>query len=141
MDVEADVASLDRRRLAGVDAHAHADLVVARPVVPGERLLRFRRGRDRLGGRCERDEERVALRVDDVAAVAVERSGKDTPVLGEQLRIRVAGPLQESSRSLDVAEEERDGSGGEVGHGGLRSVASGQTWRREPGATRYPAPR
>ena len=59
--VEADVAAVHPPRLAGVQAHAHADLVAVGPVVPGERALAVHGRRGGVGGRLERDEEPVAL--------------------------------------------------------------------------------
>src|SRR3954451_21740670 len=73
MDGEADVPAADRRRLSGVQADPHADLVVVRPVVPGECLLRRDRRLCSVLRRGEGDEEGVALSVDLDALVARER--------------------------------------------------------------------
>ena len=63
-DVEAEVPLAAERRLARVEPHAHAHGRVVRP--DGRRVgtLRFHRGLDRVACPREREEERVALRVD-----------------------------------------------------------------------------
>ena len=97
VDVEADVAAVAPAGLAGVQAHAHADLVAVGPVVPGERALAFRCGRGGVAGRLEGDEEPVALRAQHPAAVALERLAQERAVALEQLAGRPA-PVRRSSR-------------------------------------------
>ncbi len=116
MDAEADVALFADGRLARVDPHAHQQLSVAGPRLTGELPLRRDGGRDRILRARERDEERVALRVDLTAAVGVERSSQDPLVLGKGVAVEVAELLEEPRRPFDVREEERDGPAGELGH-------------------------
>ena len=78
VDVEAHVALLRRRRRPRVQAHAHRERAAA------QRVLRLRRRRGRVPGAPERDEERVALRVDLDAAVRGERVPQGAPVLRER---------------------------------------------------------
>ena len=65
----------------------------------GVRTLRLDgRGRGVAGTR-EGEEERVALHVDLDTAVRAERLAHDAPVLGDQLRVALSEPLQESPSS------------------------------------------
>ena len=104
VDVDADVALLRDDRLAGVQAHADADLAGL------ERLPRLRRRGDRLRGARERDEERIALRVDFDARVPRERLAQEAAVLGEEVGVRGPVLVEQPRRSLDVGEEKRDRS-------------------------------
>ena len=81
----------------------HLRLGALRPVVSGQRALDRDRGRERVGGAAEGDEEGVALAVDLLAPMRDEG-------LPEQ--------LEQSGRALDVREQEGDGAA--------------QTLRREP---------
>ena len=60
-----------------------------------ERALRVDRRGDRVLRARERDEERVALRVDLAAAVRVERRAQQPPVVGEHLAVAVAQLLEQ----------------------------------------------
>ena len=109
MDVDADVALVRRERVPRVDADPHANR-------PGLERLTGGTGRvDRAGGRGERDEERVPLRVDLNPAVASEGVAEETAMLREDLRVRCIPQFVDEPRgAFDVREEERDGSGGQV---------------------------
>ena len=109
MDVDADVALVGDLRLPGVDPHANADRAAP------ERLAGGGRGRDRVGGSRERDEEGVALGVDLDAVVPGERSSQRGAVLGEEIGVPGAVLLEEPRRAFDVREEEGDGSGRQLG--------------------------
>ena len=123
VDVEADVAAVHLARLAGVHAHAHADLVAVRPVVAGERALPVRGRRDGVAGRLEGDEELVALGPEHLPAVALERLAQQRAVALQQLGVGLAAAAQQPGRAFDVAEEERDGAGG---RGHVASIAPGR---------------
>ena len=97
-----------RGRLTGVDSHAHAHVPSLWPVVLSERALRLDRRQQRVAGATEGDEERVALRVNDAAAVAVECLPQQPLVLGNHLAVAVAQLLEQASRSFDVCEQEGD---------------------------------
>ena len=109
VDVLAHVTLLGYGRRAGVQPHAHADRSRLEP------LARRLRGR-RRSSRCrERDEERVALRVDLDAAVRGRRLAHDAPVLRERVGVaRRPELVQQARRALDVGEEERDRSPAEA---------------------------
>ena len=108
VDVGADVALVRQQRRARVNAHPHRDR---------QRRLGFLRGRQRTRRGRERDEERIALRVDLDAAVPRERVAQDASMLGERLRVlRLAELVQQPRRALDVGEEEGDGAGRELAH-------------------------
>ena len=118
VDVDPDVALVRHDRLAGVDAHAHADRARL------ERVARV--GGRGHGVRCarERDEERVALRVDLDAVVSRERISQGAAVLGEELGVAGSVLLEKPRRALDVGEQERDGAGRKLGPGHDRAVRS-----------------
>ena len=82
-----------------------------------DRELVLRRARG-VGGAArgrKRDEEGVALRVDLDTAVRRERVPQESSMLRERVRVRIrAERVQQSRRSLDVGEEERDGAGREI---------------------------
>ena len=103
VDVDADVPLGCQRGRARVQPHPNPDRsrLERTPALFG-RSDRTRRGR-------ERDEERVALRVDLDAVVGSERGAEHAPVLGQSLGVRV-GPerMKQPRRALDVGEEERD---------------------------------
>ena len=108
MDVDPDVALLSDDGLAGVDAHADAELGPVRPVVARERLLGGDGGGDGVLRAAEAVEERVALRVDLLAATRAERLADDAPVIRERVGVPVAEPLEQLGRAGDVGEDERD---------------------------------
>jgi len=74
-----------------------------------ERLEPLSRGLERSLRRAERDEERVALRIDLDAGVRRERGSQQPPMLRQDLGVRlVAERAQELRRPLDIGEQERD---------------------------------
>lgn len=97
MDVGADVPLPGRRGRARVQTHPHSD----RPT--GQRPLSGKSGGGRAGHRRERDEERVALRVDLDAAVRGECRPQRGAVLGEGLRVGLRSErVQEPRGAFDV---------------------------------------
>ena len=101
VDGEADVALARSFGFAAVDTHPHADWASS------ERSLGLGRGGGGIARRAERDEERVALRVDLGAPVRTEGGPQETAMPGEQLGVAVWRLTQESCRSFDVREEKR----------------------------------
>ena len=93
-----------------METHPHLDLDAVGPVVGEEGLLTLDRGEKRIACARKSDEEGVALSVDLVAPMGHERSTKEAPMIGENLRIALAQLLDEPCRPLDVGEEERDGA-------------------------------
>jgi hypothetical protein len=94
--------------------------------VTGERQLGIRGRGDGVVGGLEGDEERVALIVHHEAAVACERFPQQPPVHVQEVGVGVAHPLQQPSRALNIAEEQRHGAPGQLGH--LASL-SRRSWR------------
>ena len=117
MDCEPGVPPVDRGGLAGVDSHPDLDRYSFGPLEVPQRTLSFQRGGDRFVCRCECEEERVALRVDLVAAMTGECLTEQTLVVGQDARVAAAELADEPRRTLDVGEEERDGPAGKVRHG------------------------
>ena len=105
VDVETDQAGGCLGRLTGVDAHPDPDCLTGWPRVRNERPLHLNRRSHASPRRGEYREERVALRVDLLAAMRGE-AGPDQPmVVGENLRVRIAQALQQRRGTLDVSEE------------------------------------
>jgi hypothetical protein len=117
VDVDSHIVSVDRPRLAGVKAHADADRVTVGPLLFGERLLRPLGRRCRSARGLEGGEEAVALAGEHMPAVALERPTEELPVPRELLVIAVSQPPEQTRRALDVAEQQRDGAAGRLGHG------------------------
>ena len=65
---------------------------------------------DGVLGTAERDEEGVALRVDLLAARALERLPQEPAMSREHVAVGVAQLAEEDRRALDVRKQERDGS-------------------------------
>jgi hypothetical protein len=110
MDVEPDVPLVGDDRLAGVDAHTHAD------GPRRQRLLPHPGGGQRVTCARERHEERVALRVDLDPVVRGERCPEHAPVLPQRVRVAVTQLVQQLRRAFDVGEEEGDGAAGKLAH-------------------------
>ena len=104
------VAPLGQRRLAGMNADPHTDIAA------GQRSLGCGGRGNGVVRASERDEERVALRVDLEAVVLDERLTEHAPVRRQHVAVPVAEAAGELGRPFDVREEEGDGSGGEAGH-------------------------
>jgi hypothetical protein len=112
-DVEPEVALFADVRLARVQADAHEQLAPVRPLVVTQRALRLDGGCHRVACPREREEERVALRVDLGAAVGAERLPHDPPVVArDAAELLVPEFLQQARRALDIGEDERDGAAG-----------------------------
>ena len=104
------VAVLMDRRLAGMNAHANAQRL-HRPLMPGERALRFNGGEHRIAGAFEGNEERVALGAYLNAAVLKERPAKQVAVFPKNPSVVVTQRIQQTRRPLNVAEQERHDAG------------------------------
>ena len=109
--VDADVTLSSQDRLAGMDAHPHADRLGR------QRVLGLARREQRLPRVGEGDEEGVALRVDLDPAVRRERRSQRAPVLSQRVCVPLGAQLvQQRGRALDVGEQERDGAGRQIAH-------------------------
>ncbi len=132
MNVDSDVGLGRDLRLAGVEADADADIGVRRPWLGREGSLRGGGGGDGSGRGRERDEERVALGPELLPALGSEGGPHQLLVARQYRRPTVAEVLEETGRPLDVAEQERDGTGEQLRHrvGSVRCrEASGQAHR------------
>ena len=85
MDVDARVAVLGDDRLAGVQAHADANVVLSRPRVLDQCALRGDCRRCGGAGIDEGGEELVAVGVDHGAVVARHRFPEDAALVGQDL--------------------------------------------------------
>ena len=114
MDAHAHVALAAHGRLARVDAHPDAKVAVLGPRVVCEPELAGNGSRDGALGTAERDEERVALRVDLAAVVLCEGFAQDPAMVVEGLTVELPPEeLEQLRRALDVCEEEGDGAYGQ----------------------------
>jgi hypothetical protein len=109
MDVRACIPQLSELRLPRVQAYPNPNRCLP------QRSLRVSRRGDRIGRARERNEERIALRVDLHPTVPRPDRAQLTVVLSEKVGVlSIADFLQEPCRSLDVRKEERDGAGREI---------------------------
>jgi hypothetical protein len=99
-----------------MEAHAHTHLHAFRPAPGRERPLRGDRGCDRVARPREGDEERVTLGVDLATVVLLERRAQHALMLGQHLAIAGTQPRQQPRRTLDVAEQQRDGATRKLSH-------------------------
>src|SRR5438067_1817408 len=79
-------------------------------------MLRFGRRSYGVLSRGEGNEERIALCIHLVTPVGVEACAKKASVVSEQIRIGVAGTLQQLGRALDVGEKKGDSPAGRISH-------------------------
>jgi hypothetical protein len=96
--------------LAGVDTHPHAHVDALGPTPGGKRSLRAHRSGDRIARPHKGDEEAVTFGMDLATVVVVERRAQHALMLGKHLGVAAAQPRQQPRRTLDVAEQERDGA-------------------------------
>src|SRR6266851_9570283 len=116
MDIQAHIAFGGEFRLARVQAHADTYRHTCWPDVAGESPLGGHSRREGIGGTSKGDEEGIALRVDLVPVILVERRAQQVPRLHQQAGVAVAHLLEEVRGSLDIAEEQRDRSRRELTH-------------------------
>jgi hypothetical protein len=108
VNLEADEAGRGLRGLAGVDAHANAQLLTGGPLVARQGQLHLECCCHTGAGRGEDRKEGVALGP-LLDAVVGQEAGADEPVVVfEDLGVEVvAEAAQERRRSLDIGEQER----------------------------------
>jgi hypothetical protein len=114
--VQTDVVVQADLRLAGVDAHPHAHLDALGPALGRQRPLRAHRSGDRVARPREGDEEAIPLGVDLATVVLVERRPQQAVMLAKHLGVAAAQSRQQQRRTLDVAEQERDGPARKLRH-------------------------
>ena len=78
----------------------------------GETALRLNGGAQAADRGREGGEESVALCVDLGTTVCVERRAEDVAVLALQVRVAAPQRVQQPSRSLDIGQQQCDGSAG-----------------------------
>ena len=103
-----------------MDAHADAKVHALVPRVFGQRALPGQGGVDRVLRPAERNEERVALRPDPLAAGLLEGRSKQTVMIREHLDPPVTQTARKHRRALDVAKEEGECSAGRFRHVGRK---------------------
>ena len=113
---QAEVAALGGLGLPGVDADAHPDVGAVGPVVLRERPLSVERSPHGLLRVCEREEERLALRVDLVPGMRREGVPQQPLMAAHHVRPPLAERARELRRALHVGEEKRDRSARQVAH-------------------------
>ena len=105
MDVGPHVPLVGAERRTGVDPDPNPDRCRL------ERRTRLGRGRERTGSRAKGDKEGVPLSVDLDAVVTVECGAEQSTMLRERFGVGgVTETVQQAGRSLDVREQESDGS-------------------------------
>jgi hypothetical protein len=109
--VHADVVVSAQDALAGVQAHPHPYPGGGGPLVGGEAALGVDRGPDRPHRAGERHEEGIALGADLHAAARLDGLAHDRRVLVPDRGVPIAQLLQQPRGTLDVGEQEGDGSG------------------------------
>jgi hypothetical protein len=107
-DVDSHIPLLTELSLTGVDADSDAKWL-------WRVLDRLGRG-EGIRSSCERTEERITLRIDLHAVVVDEGFAHRAPVISDEGRITMAKLSEQTSRALDVGEQEGDGSGWTRGH-------------------------
>jgi hypothetical protein len=116
VEAHPEVAAVRELGLGGVDADPHPDLDALRPGLVAVAPLHRNRGGDRVLRPWERDEERLALCVDFVAAVFSDRIADELVMARQHAAVLGAELLEQPRGALDVGEEE--------GHGPRRKLPS-----------------
>ena len=112
---EPGVTTVAHDRLPGVETHPHLDLDAIGPVVGEEGLLTVDRGQKCIACAAKATKNE-SPGVHLVAPMGDERSTEEASMISENRRIALAQLLDELCRTLDVGEEERDGTGRNLGH-------------------------
>src|SRR5581483_7124924 len=110
VDAYADVVVADDLCFSGMDTHTDANLRRRRPRMAAQLQLPLDRGRKRVGNPLERYEERVTFRADLDSMVHRGRVPDESPVLLEEIRVRLAEERGEPRRAFDIGKEKRDGA-------------------------------
>ena len=109
MDIQADQAVSGLRRLAGVDAHPHPDVLPAGPGVSLQGLLHVDGCGHAGARRGKHGEQPVSLSVHLPAAVSGQARPDERTIIGEYLRVEAFSQApQQSGRALDIGEEKRE---------------------------------
>ena len=114
MHAEAVVALGSKRRLAGMNTDPNLHLCPLWPVVRGEGTLTRDRRCHSLLGSDERNKEGITLRPDLAPAVLLKGRAKQSMMLREYVTVTVPQLDRDSGRTLDIAEQQRDGTAGQL---------------------------
>ena len=110
MDIQAHQAGGRLRRLTGMHAHPHPDLLPAGPGMCLDGLLHLHHRRHARPRRGEHGEERVSLGVRFPAAVSGQSRPDQRVMVGQYLRVDAFPQAPEQRRrALDVGEQKREG--------------------------------
>src|SRR5712691_9563917 len=116
MNGQAEIPLVPDEGFARVKAHTYPQLSALGPRMSSKRPLgRYGSGSGVLRA-TEDHEEGVALGIDLLAVVLREGGTQESSVIGQNSAVPVAQPPEEPRRSLDVAEEEGNGSARKLGH-------------------------
>ena len=143
MHVEPDIGAAAEQPLPGMQPHSHADPGALRPRLGGEAALGIDGGGEGLRRAVEDDEKRVTLGQDLGAVMGLPGASPDLTMTLQERRPTGPQRLRQARRALDVGEQERDGSGRELGHAGKYAGRrrGGKSRVRRPSSVRYPAAR
>jgi hypothetical protein len=94
-----------KMRLGGVQAHSYPQRVRG-----NERTLGGDGCGDGIGRTLENDKEGVALSVDLVSTMGLQRFAEETPMLRAEVTVGGTVPARKLRRALDVAKEESHGA-------------------------------
>jgi hypothetical protein len=110
VDIQTHIPLRSRLRLAGMNADAYLYGDALRPGMGEEHALGRNRRFDGIASAGKGHKEGVALGIHLVAVVLLKRGTQQVPALSEHIGVPLAQLLQEARRSLDIGEEQRDGS-------------------------------
>ena len=116
MHVHAHVMGTADDPLTGVEAHADPHPRALGPIVGLKVALGHHGGVDCALRTCEGGEKRVAGGVHLRAVTRRNGAADDAGMFAANLRVGIAQSVHQSSRALDVGEEERDGAARQVRH-------------------------
>jgi hypothetical protein len=111
--IQAEIALVAHCGLTGVEAHADANVLAARPAVRRQPSLCVDRSRDGVARTAEREEEAVPLRVDLRPVLRAESLADDAAVVARHVRVPIAELLKKPRGAFDVRKDEGDRAGRE----------------------------
>ena len=114
--IHPDIAVLVPGHLPAMQAHPDPDRIPARPVMGGQGALRSQTARHRVGGGLERHEEAVSLGGYLTATPGLELRAQQDAMIRQRFPVPVTETAQQRGRTLDVAEQHRDGTVGQFPH-------------------------
>ena len=127
--IETDVCPIDQPWVAGVQAHADADLVAVGPGMFCKCSLCLCGGGGGIICRAKDDEECVAFGIHLVAVMRVERSSQHAAMGREQLWVKLPRTLEQLRRALDIGEEQGDGAARSFDHLGPTIARNEPNWK------------